>query len=416
MAAEIFSVGSELLLGQTIDTNAAFLAERLSQLGIDCFHKTTVGDNLERLAAALKASLERSDIIITTGGLGPTEDDVTAAGVARALGVDLSLDEASAEAVKQRLAERGLPQLPSHLKQAQIPQGGRALPNPVGTAPGFIIEKGDKRIICLPGPPAEMKPMFEESAASYLRSLPGAGGTIKSRLLRFMGIGESLIEEKIRDLIQSQKNPTLAPLASQGEVKLRITAKASGEAEAEGLISPVEAEIRKRLGRFIVGVDEKQIEEVVGQMLRERELTLAVAESCTGGLISHRITNISGSSDYFRAGLVCYSNSSKIALLGVKEDTLLANGAVSRQVALEMAQGVRRMLQAHVGLSSTGVAGPAGETRDKPVGLVYIAISIGSQTACEEHRFKGARELIKQQTANAALDLLRKGLEGNLSS
>lgn len=412
MRAEIFSVGTELLLGQIIDTNATFLAQRLSQLGIDCFHKTTVGDNPARLVAALQLSRERAELIISTGGLGPTEDDLTAAGAAQAMGVDLVLDEPSAEALRQRLAQRNLPLLPSHLKQAWIPRGSRALPNSVGTAPGFILEQEGKTIISLPGPPAEMKPMFEASVAPYLRRLPGAGGTIKSRMLRFMGIGESLIEDKVKDLIQAQGNPTLAPLASHGEVRLRITAKAADEAQAEALIAPLEAEIRRRLGEFLVGADEEQVEATVSRLLKERELTLALAESCTGGLISHRLTNLPGASKFLRADLVCYSDQAKIALLGVKQDTIISHGAVSDQTAREMATGVRRVTGADLGLAVTGLAGPSGGSADKPVGLVYIAVAKEQWTGCEEYRFTGERELIKHQAANAALNLLRKTLQG----
>ncbi len=410
MRAEIFSVGTELLLGQIVDTNAAFLAQKLSQLGIDCFYKTTVGDNPTRLCAALRTSLERSDLIVTTGGLGPTEDDITAAAVAEVCGLDLVHDEASAEAIRHTLESRHIPVLPSHFKQAQLPRGCRVLPNTMGTAPGFVVEKDGRRVVSLPGPPAEMKPMFEQSAAPYLRDLSGGSGIIQSRVLRFMGIGESTLEQRLKDLIQAQSNPTLAPLASHGEVKIRITAKADDAAQAEALIAPVEAEIRRRLAEFIVGADEEQIEATVGRLLKEKKLTLAVAESCTGGLISHRLTNIPGSSDYLLGSLVTYSNAAKTALLGVKEETLVGYGAVSQPAALEMAVGARKALGAEVGLSATGIAGPTGATPAKPVGLVYVAVSRASQEACEEYRFRGEREPIKHQTANAALNLLRKTL------
>jgi len=414
MGAEIYSVGTELLLGQIIDTNAAFLAQRLSQIGIDCFHKTTVGDNPRRLAEALRISLSRAGLIISTGGLGPTEDDITAAGVAEALGTDLVLDEPSAEAIVRTVLQRGFPLLPSHRKQAFIPRGSRALPNSVGTAPGFLIEKDNRAIIALPGPPAEMQPMFEESVVPYLRALPWRAGIIKSRVLRFMGIGESMLEEKLKDLITAQTNPTIAPLASHGEVKIRVTARAADEAQAVSLIAPVEAEIRKRAGGFLVGVDEEEIQATVGRLLRDRGLKLALAESCTGGLITHRLTNIPGASDYLLAGLVCYDNSVKVALLGVKQETLDAQGAVSREVALEMAAGVRKITGAAIGISTTGIAGPGGGTAAKPVGLVYVAVSGAQQEVCEEYRFRGDRELIKLQAANAALNLLRRMLEGQI--
>jgi len=413
MGAEIFSVGTELLLGQIVDTNAAYLGRQLARLGIDCFHQTTVGDNAERLAQSLRTALLRSQLIITTGGLGPTEDDVTAAGVAQAFGLELALHEPSAEAIRRLLAARNFPFIPAHLKQAYLPVGAQALPNPVGTAPGFMVENAGCVVISLPGPPPEMQPMFEQSVAPYLHKLSG-GGTIHSRVLRFMGIGESLIEDKLKDLIAAQSNPTIAPLASHGLVRIRLTAKAADEAEAQDLIAPVEAEIRRRLAEFIIGVDDEDIEVTVGRLLREKKLTLAVAESCTGGLIGHRLTNISGASDYFLAGLVGYSNEAKKALLGVAEKTLADRGAVSREVALEMARGARKSAGADIGLADTGIAGPTGGSEAKPVGLVYGAIATASQEYCEEFRFRGERDLIKWQASGAALNLLRRALEGYL--
>jgi nicotinamide-nucleotide amidase len=413
MGAEIFSVGTELLLGQIIDTNAAYLGQQLARLGIDCFHQTTVGDNTERLAQALRTALLRSRLIITTGGLGPTEDDVTAAAVARAFELELALHEPSAEAIRRLLAARNFPFIPAHLKQAYIPAGAQALPNPVGTAPGFIAEKDGNTVISLPGPPPEMKPMFEQSVAPYLRQLSG-GGTIHSRVLRFMGIGESLIEDKLKDLIAAQSNPTIAPLASHGLVRIRLTAKAATEAEARALIAPVEVEILRRMGEFIVGSDEDDVEATVGRLLREKGLKLAVAESCTGGLIGHRLTNIPGASDYFLAGLVGYGNKAKQTLLRVPEETLNKYGAVSRETALAMARGAREAGGADFGLADTGIAGPGGGSEAKPVGLVYGAIVTANKEHCEEFRFRGERDLIKWQASGAALNLLRRALEGYL--
>jgi nicotinamide-nucleotide amidase len=410
MGAEIFSVGTELLLGQIVDTNAVFLAQQLSNLGVDCFHKTTVGDNQGRLVAALRTALVRADIIISTGGLGPTEDDLTAAGVAEALGVELYLDEPAAEAIRQLIAKRGYPFLPSHLKQAQIPVGSIVLPNPVGTAPGFWIEKDGKTIISMPGPPHEMRAMFTESVAPRLQQRAG-GVVIVSRVLHFMGIGESMLEERLKDLIEAQTNPTIAPLAGMGEVRLRITAKILGREAAQALIAPVEAEIRQRVGDYIVSTDNEPLEVSVDRLLKARGLTLAVAESCTGGLIANKLTNIPGASEYFMAGLVTYSNEAKIKLLGVQEATLAQYGAVSAQTATEMARGARNAGAAQIGVSTTGIAGPTGATAEKPVGLVYIAVSSDQQEVCEEFRFRGDREMIKNQAANAALNLLRKTIE-----
>ncbi len=411
MGAEIFSVGTELLLGQIVDTNAAYLAQRLAQLGVDCFHRTTVGDNPTRLTAALRIALGRSDLILATGGLGPTEDDVTAAAAAEALGVDLVSDEASADAIRRLLAARGIPFVESHLKQARVPRGSRVLPNPTGTAPGFIVERRGAVIICLPGPPSEMEPMFEQSVAPYLRAR-SEGTLLYSRVLRFMGIGESLVEDRLKDLIGAQDSITIAPYAGRGEVQLRLSVKVSEESAGQAAIAPLEAEIRRRLGEYIVAADDESVENTVARLLTDRGLTLAIAESCTGGLISHRLTNIPGSSVYLLAGLVTYSDASKRGLLGVPEQTLAVHGAVSRETALEMAAGVRRSIGADVGLASTGIAGPTGGSETKPVGLVYVAVADDQGEVCEEYRYRSDRESVKMLTANAGLNLLRRRLQG----
>lgn len=410
MGAEIFSVGSELLLGQILDTNAAFLSQELSRLGIDCFHKTSVGDNLDRLVGALRVSLARADLIVTSGGLGPTQDDVTAAGIAQALGVGLVCDESCEKAVRAALEGRGIKVLASHMKQARLPQGATPVPNSVGTAPGFIARKGNKTIIALPGPPAELKPMFLEHAVPVLRKSEYSQGVIESRLLRFMGIGESALEETLSDLIEAQSNPTLAPLAGASEVKLRITAKAATREEAEALIAPVEQEVMARAGEYLAGRDESDVAATAASRLTEKGLTLALAESCTGGLIAHRLTEMPGASRYLLAGWVTYSNASKTAFLGVDEGTLKRHGAVSREAALQMARGAREAAGADFGLSTTGIAGPTGGTKTKPVGLVYIAVCGAEGEVCEEHRFRGPRGLVKERAAMSALNLLRKQL------
>lgn len=410
MIAEIISVGTELLLGQIVDTNAAYLAEKLSGLGISLYRQTTVGDNLGRFSDALRQSLERADLVITTGGLGPTADDITAQGIANSVGDQLILNQECADHIKELFQRRGLKLLDSHFKQAQIPASASPLPNPVGSAPGIFLEKEGKVIIALPGVPAEMKAMFEQSVVPYLRDQTGDSGIIHSRVLRFAGIGESYVENSLRDLIQAQRNPTIAPLAKMGEVNLRITAQAPDLETARQMIEPIEAQVRERLGEFLFGTDEESLEQVIGEMLRSAGLTLAVAESCTGGLICHRITNVPGSSDYLLSGVVAYSNQAKIELLGVPEETISAHGAVSEETARAMAQGVIRMSGAQVGLSATGIAGPTGATPTKPVGLVYVAAAWDDQVQCQEHRFSGDRETIKERTAQAALTLLHQVL------
>jgi len=412
MQLELLSVGTELLLGEILDTNAAYLAEKLSELGINVYHKTTVGDNAERLAAALRISLARADVVLATGGLGPTEDDITAAAVAQVTGADLVEDEAAADTIRSFARQRGLRQFDSLLKQARVPKGAQVVPNPVGTAPGFILASGSNTVIALPGVPAEMKAMAEQTVLPYLERLcaPDGRAIILSRVLRLGGIGESQTEAEIADLIRAQTNPTIAPLAREYEAHLRITARAPDRAAADKLIAPIEAEIRRRLGDHVYGADEETLEAAVGKMLREARLTLAAAESCTGGLIGHRLTNVPGSSDYFAGSLVTYSNEAKTALLNVPEETIRRHGAVSADTARAMAEGAREAYGSDIAVSSTGIAGPSGGTAAKPVGLVYTAIAGLGDAIAEEHRLRGNREMVKGRAAQAALYLLYRAL------
>lgn len=412
MRVELFSVGTELLLGEIVDTNAAYLAEKLSQLGVLVYHKTTVGDNAERLAAALRIGLERADVVLATGGLGPTEDDITAAVVADVMWVGLDTDEASAERIRSFVRQRGIPLLEGLLKQARVPRGSQVIPNPVGTAPGFIFTKGDKTVIALPGVPAEMRAMAEQTVFPYLAQRAAAEGasTIVTRVLRLAGLGESQAEAEIKDLIQAQSNPTIAPYAKTNEVHLRLAAKAPTREEALALIAPVEEAIRARLRDHVYGADDETLEARVGQLLREAGQTLAVAESCTGGLIGHRLTNVPGSSDYLLASLVTYANQAKAKFLAVPEKTLQAHGAVSRETAQAMAEGVREACGADFGLSVTGIAGPGGGSDEKPVGLTYVGLADARETTVEEHRLRGDRTMIKERAAQLALYLLYRRL------
>jgi len=418
MQAELLSVGTELLLGETLDTNAAYLAEKLSELGISVYHKTTVGDNAERLVAALRISLARADVVLATGGLGPTDDDITAAAIAQVAGVNLVEDEATAEKIRSfaRQAsfahQHGSGLLDKLLKQARVPQRAEVIPNPIGTAPGFILTCDSKAVIALPGVPAEMKAMAEQTVLPYLarRAAPEGSAVIVSRVLRLAGIGESQTEAEIADLVQTQTNPTIAPLARTHEVHLRITARAADPAAAEEMIAPVEAEIRRRLGDHVYGVDGEALEAVVGRMLRQAGLTLAVAESCTGGLIGHRLTNVPGSSDYFLGSLVTYSNEAKVAVLKVPADTIQQHGAVSAETARAMAEGVREVCGADLGISVTGIAGPTGGTPTKPVGLTYVGLAGAGETAAEEHRLRGNRSMVKERAAQTALYLVYRTL------
>ena len=418
MQVELLSVGTELLLGEIVDTNAAYLAEKLSELGINVYHKTTVGDNAERLAAALRISLGRCDVVLATGGLGPTEDDITAAAVAQVAGVELVEDEATAERIRSFARQRRIKLLDKLLKQARVPRGSTVVPNGVGTAPGFILPQESKTVIALPGVPAEMKAMAEQTVLPYLAELAAEEGsaTIVSRVLRLVGIGESQVEAEISELIQGQSNPTIAPLARSYEVHLRLTARAPDRAGAEGIVAPLEAAIRERLGEYIYGADDETLESAVGGLLREGNVTLAVAESCTGGLIGHRLTNVPGSSDYLLASLVTYSNESKIKLLGVPAETIREHGAVSAETAAAMAEGVRRAAEADVGLSATGIAGPTGGTPRKPVGLVYIGLCDEADTVTEEHRLRGNRVMIKERASQMALYGLYRSLRSRAAA
>jgi len=415
MDLELLSVGTELLLGEIVDTNAAYLAEKLSELGINVYHKTTVGDNVERLAAALRVILGRADVVLATGGLGPTEDDITAATIADVMGVGLVEDEVSAESIRSFARQRGLTVLDSLLKQARAPRGSMVVPNPVGTAPGFILARDGKTAIALPGVPGEMKAMAEQTVLPYLaeRSREEGGAVIVSRILRLAGIGESQAEAEISDLIRGS-NPTVAPYAKTFEVHLRIGARAPDKATAEAMIAPLEAEIRRRLGQHVYGVDGETIEMAIGDMLRQLGKTLAAAESCTGGLIGHRITNVPGSSDYLLASLVTYSNEAKIKFLGVPAETIAEHGAVSEETARAMAEGVRAACAADVGVAVTGIAGPTGGTPAKPVGLTYIGVADENGCVVEEHRLRGDRLMVKERVAQMALYLLYRRVRERL--
>ncbi|MDA8233248.1 MAG: competence/damage-inducible protein A [Clostridia bacterium] len=408
MKAELVCTGTELLLGQILNTNAQYLSQQLSTIGVDVYFHTVVGDNPGRIKEAINQALKRADVVITTGGLGPTMDDLTKEMAVEALGLELELHQESLRIIEEFFRQRGRQMAENNRKQAMFPKEAIVLPNPMGTAPGAILERQGKWVVILPGPPFELRPMVENHVLPYLQKVIGIQPeTILSRVVRLIGIGESQMEEKISDLILNQTNPTIAPLAKTGEVHIRVTAKTASGEEAGTLIDGVVKELENRLGRYIFGYDEESLELVVGRMLRERNLSIALAESCTGGLIASKLTDIAGSSDYVLYGVVSYSNQAKMDLLKVKEETLLAHGAVSEATAREMAQGVRAMGSANLGLAVTGIAGPGGGTPQKPVGLVYIALAFENNTLCKEFRFTGDRATIKLLTANVALNMVR---------
>jgi nicotinamide-nucleotide amidase len=408
MIVEIVSTGTELLLGQIINTTAPYIAEKLNELGFDTLYQSTVGDNRNRMAQVFTTALARADIVITTGGLGPTQGDITKEVMAQLLGRQLYLHEPSLKQIKCFFSNRKLEMTENNVRQAMMPEEAIIVENARGTAPGVIIEEGAKTVIHLPGPPYETEGMLENSVIPYLKNRFGIQGTIVSKVLRTYGIGESALEEKIKDYIKVQGNPTIALLARNSEIHVRLTAKASTNEEAEALIAGLEEKVRGRIGEFIFGINTQTLEEVVGDLLKAKNLTLSLAESCTGGQVTGRITDIPGSSEYLIGSVVCYSNRIKTAVVGVPAQTLNDFGAVSEQTAISMARGIRQNFQTDIGIGITGIAGPGGAVAEKPVGLVYIAVDGPANTQCYEYRFSGHRTGIRHRATNAALNLLRQ--------
>jgi len=414
LIAEIVCIGTELLLGQIIDTNSPFLAERLALLGIDLFHKTVVGDNLKRIEEVIKQALSRADVVITSGGLGPTEDDCTREAISKITACPLELNTEVLERLQRIFSIRNIPMSKNNEVQAMFPKGAKILKNFQGTAPGFVLDVNRKAIIALPGVAREFKQMVDDEVIPYLRSICSSPAIIKSRILKTVGISESKLSEILRDIFLSSLNPSLAYLAKDGEIDLRITAKGKDEDEVSSLISKMERLIRERIDKLIFGVDDESLEGVVGRILREKGLKVAVAESCTGGLIANRITDVSGSSEYFIMGAVTYSNESKINILKVSEEMVIRYGAVSKEVAQAMAKGIREVAGADIGIGVTGIAGPSGGTPEKPVGLVYIALDTKDRSYYREYRFGATRVRNKSLSAQMALEMLRRYLLGYL--
>jgi len=407
MNAEIISMGTELLLGHIVDTNSAYLAKQLAVLGIDLFYLTTVGDNRTRFLESLHRSSDRAHLIFTIGGLGPTVDDITAEALSCFVGKRLVFNRNIREHIKRHFLSRKLKPPADSFRQAYIPEGARYIKNHVGTAPGLILNRKETTIIALPGPPRELISMFERSVKPYLKERYPRDRTIISRTLHTTGLPESQIHKYVRNLLAIGPNPTVGIYARPGEVDLMITAKARNKRSAYRTIAKVERTARKLLKDRIFGSDATGLEEAVGAVLLRKKKTIATAESCTGGLLASRLTDIGGSSRYFLAGVTAYSNDIKIRLLRVKKSVIKRCGAVSEQVALAMAEGVRSFAVADIGVGITGIAGPTGGTKEKPVGLVYIALSSKRRSVCRAYSFKGSRMEIKQRTAQAALDMVR---------
>lgn len=407
MNAEIISCGTELLLGHNIDTNAAYISKVLSHIGIDVYRHVTVGDNKERLASCIKEALSRSDIVIITGGLGPTVDDITMGTLAHVTKRDLVFKKDILKYIKDHFKKRAFKLPKDAIKQALVPRGADWIKNDVGTAPGLVIKHEKKYLVALPGPPRELNPMLEDAVIPYLKKLQTKEWIIKSRSLKLIGLPEAKVNEKVKDLLQLSGHTTLGIYAHVGEVELRITTKAHREKRADANIKRFEGKLRRRFKDFIYGADDETPQGAVGNILTKRKKRLATAESCTGGYLSNLITNVPGSSKYFIMGVIAYSNDIKKNWLNVKEELLKKYGAVSKEVAKSMADNVREIAKADIGLGLTGIAGPTGQTKTKPIGLVYIAISTKSKKIAKEFRFTGSREEIKLQSSQQALNLLR---------
>ncbi|MBW4659538.1 MAG: competence/damage-inducible protein A [Drouetiella hepatica Uher 2000/2452] len=411
-SAEIISVGTELLLGEILNSNAQFLAQELADLGISHYYQTVVGDNVLRLQKAIAIACERSSLLIFTGGLGPTPDDLTTATLADFFGATLVERPEVLQDIAEKLTRRGRSMALSNRKQALLPEGAAILPNPTGTAPGVIWQpRTGVTILTFPGVPSEMKAMWRQTAVPYLRRQGWSQGAIYSRTLRFWGIGESTLAEKASAQIQL-KNPTVAPYAGRGEVRLRISTKAATESEALQLIAPVEQQLRDIGGLDCYGTDDDTLAAVVGDRLKNSQQTVSVAESCTGGGLGSLLTAIPGSSAYFWGGIISYDNRVKVNLLGVDANVLAQQGAVSAEVACQMAVGVRDRLGTTWGLSITGIAGPDGGTDTKPVGLVYIGLASPDSVESFQYQFGTfrGRETVRELSAYTALDLLRRKL------
>lgn len=420
MNAELVFVGTELLLGEILNTNAQYLSQQLAQLGVDVYHQVVVGDNAERLRAVLQQALGRADVVIACGGLGPTDDDLTREVAAAVTGRPLQLDQELLRDLEAWFAVRGRRMTENNRRQCMVPAGATVLPNDRGTAPGLIIPaEGGKAVVLLPGPPGELQPMFAHHVVPYLTARNGGRPLrLVTRTLRFVGIGESALADRLKDLLAGQSDPTLATYAKTGEVHLRLATRAAGQEEGLARIAPVEAEIRARLGRYLYGVDDEDLAAVVGRLLTERGLTVATAESCTGGLVAKRITDVAGSSAYFRMAFVTYAAEAKVQFLGVPEALIAAHGVVSEPVARAMAQGALERAGVDVAVATTGVAGPGGGTPETPVGTVCFGLAARGAGAlspgvwAETVRLYGDREEVRERAAVHALALVRRYLLG----
>lgn len=410
LSAEILCIGTEILLGNIVNTNSAVISRGLADIGVGLYRHTVVGDNPQRLKAALTEAFSRSDIVITTGGLGPTYDDLSKETIAEYFGIKLVPHKESEKRIQCFFTHYGRCMTENNLKQAMMPEGAKVLENHNGTAPGAIIEKDGKMAVLLPGPPREMTPMFEQQVIPFLRER--SGRVLRSHCVYFFGIGESALEAELRSEIEGLENPTIAPYAKEGEVMLRVTASAQDEQQAEELMRPALAMLESRFPQYIYGVDVDNLQTAAVRALADKGLTVATAESCTGGMVSKRITEVAGSSEVFGCGVTTYANAMKEKLIGVSAETLAELGAVSAQTAAEMARGVRTLSGADIGVSITGIAGPGGGTPEKPVGLVYVGVDSKWHSEVLELKlargYDSEREHIRHMASSHALNLILK--------
>lgn len=410
MTVELVCVGTEILLGNIVNTNAAYLAEQCAMLGLSCYHQSVVGDNEQRMEETIRRAVSRSDIVILSGGLGPTKDDLTKEVTAQVFDMELLEDPHTRARIQEYFDQNHRGQITeNNWKQAQVPEGSMVIDNYNGTAPGLILQKDGKTAILLPGPPNELKPMFERDIRPFLNRLEPEG--IYSKMVKICGFGESKVESMITDILESQTNPTIAPYAKTGEVHLRITAKAINEETADEMMEPMMEELYRRFGSQIFTTEEAvTLEETVVELLKEKGKTVTTAESCTGGLVAGRLLNVPGASSVYMEGYITYSNEAKEKLLGVSHSTLEQYGAVSKETACEMAEGAAKAAGADLAISVTGIAGPDGGTKEKPVGLVYVGCYADGEARAYEFHFIGNRAKNRESTVAKALTILREAL------
>lgn len=410
MTVELVCVGTEILLGNIVNTNAAYLAEQCAMLGLSCYHQSVVGDNEQRMEETIRRAVSRSDIVILSGGLGPTKDDLTKEVTAQVFDMELLEDPHTRARIQEYFDQNYRGQITeNNWKQAQVPEGSMVIDNYNGTAPGLILQKDGKTAILLPGPPNELKPMFERDIRPFLNRLEPEG--IYSKMVKICGFGESKVESMITDILESQTNPTIAPYAKTGEVHLRITAKAINEETADEMMEPMMEELYRRFGSQIFTTEEAvTLEETIVELLKEKGKTVTTAESCTGGLVAGRLLNVPGASSIYMEGYITYSNEAKEKLLGVSHVTLEQYGAVSKETACEMAEGAAKAAGADLAISVTGIAGPDGGTKEKPVGLVYVGCYADGEARAYEFHFTGNRAKNRESTVAKALTILREAL------